>query len=136
MHQNPVLSRVPDPTSVTYPFVAACCYIHANAWRRYALQKNLVAKVLVASHEILLQTHVAEWPPEPVTNPVFDSQPYVDIYPICVYVCIYTHIPYKRTHKYTWLLYTCIMHMLKYIRMCVYVQVLDISISSTLNSEP
>ena len=40
-----------------------------NAWRRYALQKNLVAKVLVASQEILLQTYVAEWPPKPVTNP-------------------------------------------------------------------
>ena len=43
----------------------------ANAWRRYALQKNLVAKLLVASQEILLQTYVAEWPPEPATNPVF-----------------------------------------------------------------
>ena len=43
----------------------------ANAWRRYALQKNLVAKVLVASQEILLQTYVAEWPPKPVANPVF-----------------------------------------------------------------
>ena len=40
----------------------------ANASRRYALQKNLVAEVLVASQEILLQTYVAEWPPKPVTN--------------------------------------------------------------------
>ena len=43
----------------------------ANAWRRYVLQKNLVAKVPVASQDILLQTYVAEWPLKPVTNPVF-----------------------------------------------------------------
>ena len=43
----------------------------ANDWCRYAVQKNLVAKVLVASQEILLQTYVAEGPPKPVTNPMF-----------------------------------------------------------------
>ena len=51
--------------------------IVANAWNTYTPQKNLVAKVLVASKEILLQAHVAEWPSKPATNPnLLDSQPH------------------------------------------------------------
>ena len=54
----------------------------ANDWRRYALHNNLVAKVLAASQEIRSQTFVAEWPPKPVTKPVFliHSRIYVYIY--------------------------------------------------------
>ena len=43
----------------------------AHAWRRYALQQNIVAKVLVASQDILLQTYVAEWPPSLLQTPCF-----------------------------------------------------------------
>ena len=63
----------PPPPPVAYP-ICRGLLLHtfvANAWRRYAPQKNIVAKVLVASQAILLQTYVAEWPPKPVTNPAF-----------------------------------------------------------------
>ena len=68
---KPCFVAGPHPTPLRTPFVAACSYIPlhtfvANAWRWYALQKNLVA-----NQDILLQTYVAEWPPKPVTNPVF-----------------------------------------------------------------
>ena len=72
VNQNPVLSRAPP-----HPCYIPLCrglLLHtfvANAWHRYALQRNLVAQVLVASQQILLQTYVAEWPPKPVTNLVF-----------------------------------------------------------------
>ena len=64
----------PPPTPCYIPLCRGMLLLQifvANAWRRYALQKNLVAKVLVARQEILLQTYVSEWPPKPVTNPVF-----------------------------------------------------------------
>ena len=44
-----------------------------------ALQKNLVAEVLVASQEIPLQTSGAEWLPKPVTNPMFLIDSHVGI---------------------------------------------------------
>ena len=75
VNQNPALLRAPPPP-VTYSFVAACCYIPlsrmigAGMRCRYAPHENL-AKVLVASQEILLETYVAEWPPKPVTNSMF-----------------------------------------------------------------
>ena len=71
MNQNHVLSRPPPPglhTPLSRPVVAYLC-------REYVAlvypTKELVAKVFVASQEILLQTYVGEWPPKPVTNPVF-----------------------------------------------------------------
>ena len=76
VNQNPVLSRAPPPHPCYKPLCRGLLLhsfvANANAWRWYALRKkNLVAKVLVASQEILLQIYVAEWPPKPVTNPVF-----------------------------------------------------------------
>ena len=59
MNENPVLSRPPPPP----PLLQTLCRglllptFVANDWRRYALQKNLVTKGLVASQEILLQTY-------------------------------------------------------------------------------
>ena len=96
--QNTVLSRPPHtPPHPTPPHLCFRIICHglslqtfvANAWCRYALQKNLVAKVLVASQGILLQTYVAEWPPEPVTNPVFLIHSHIHIY-IYIYIYIYT----------------------------------------------
>ena len=72
MNSKPVLSQ-PPPTPCYIPLCRGLL-LHtfvANGWCRYALQKNLVAKVLVANQEILLQTYVAERPPKPVTNPMF-----------------------------------------------------------------
>ena len=71
VNQNPVLSRAPPP----HPLLHALCrslLLHtfvANDWCRYALQKDLIAKVLVENQGILLQTYEAKWPPKPVTNP-------------------------------------------------------------------
>ena len=74
VNRSPVCSRPPSPPTPCYILPCRGLLLHtfvANAWRTYALQKKLVAKGLVASQEILLQTYVAEWPPKPVTNPVF-----------------------------------------------------------------
>ena len=76
MNQNQVKTALcrppppPPPQPVTYSFDLLLNTLVANPWRRYALQKNLVAKVRVASQEILLQTYVVEWPPKPVTKTV------------------------------------------------------------------
>ena len=70
---KPFLSRAAPPPPCYIPLCRGLL-LHtfvANDWCRYALQKNLVAKVLVASQEILLQTYVAGWRPKPVTNPMF-----------------------------------------------------------------
>ena len=58
------------------PVVSRLCREH-----RYAPQKNLVAKVLVAIQETLLQAYVAEWPPEPVTNLVFFIHSHIGVGP-------------------------------------------------------
>ena len=60
--------RCPSTTPVTQPFVAGCCYtplsrMHGKGMPHY--------KRLVASQEILLQAYLPEWPPKPVTDPVF-----------------------------------------------------------------
>ena len=72
----------PPPTPCYMPLCRGLLLhtFFANAWRMYALQKKLVAKVLVASHEILLQTYVAEWRPKPVTNPVFLIHSHITAY--------------------------------------------------------
>ena len=90
VNQNPRF--VAGPPTPCYKPLCRGLLLHtlvANAWCRYALQKNLVANVLVASQEILLETYVADWPPKPVTNPMFL---------IHSHICIYTGIcgGYKR----------------------------------------
>ena len=66
--QKPILSPPPPhPHLIAYPFVAACCCCvpcAMNAWYRYAAQHSIVAKVRIASQQILLQAYVAEWPPK------------------------------------------------------------------------
>ena len=68
-----VAAHPPPPTPYYIPLCRGLL-LHtfvANDWCKYALQKNLVAKVIVASQEILLQTYVVEWSPKPLTNPMF-----------------------------------------------------------------
>ena len=71
VNQNPVCRGPPRSCYIPLCRGLLLHTFGANACRRYALQKNLVAKVLVAGREILLQTYVAESPRKPVTNPVF-----------------------------------------------------------------
>ena len=81
VNQNPVLSRAP-PTPGYIPLCRGLLLrtFVANAWRWYALQKNLVAKVLVASRGIsvtnLCRGMAAEacYKPSVLTHSHFKSQ--------------------------------------------------------------
>ena len=67
---KPSFAGPPDPllhNPLSRPVVT---YLWHECLGQVCPKKNLVAKVLVASQEILLQTYVAEWPPKHVTHPV------------------------------------------------------------------
>ena len=77
VNQNPVLSRAP-PTPCYIPLCRGLLLrtFVANAWRWYALQQNLVAKVLVASRGISVRNLCRGMAAEACYKPsVFDSQP-------------------------------------------------------------
>ena len=72
------LSRISHRYDCTYYLKAALCF------------GRFVAERFVAEHPCrpcLLQTYVAKWPPQPVTNPVFFIRRHIYIY---TYIYIYT----------------------------------------------
>ena len=74
MNQNPVLSS-PLSTLVTYPFVAACCYIPLSQMIGAGMpyKRTLSQRCLSQARRFCYKPmpYVAEWPPKPVTNPMF-----------------------------------------------------------------